>query len=155
MLTIIGKLTTPLALQWRDALAPVRIEHPNRESQVVLKLTDGPPPILYVGLDWTRDTVDGHRRDRFAISSVRLCYFPGERLAQAWLAAAFAGYCQHEQLELITVNGSRPIDPHHERDGLFPFDRGLRDGLPQMLTPETLIKTLCLVMPEDEARRYV
>jgi len=148
-----------LFVLWRDAFAPMRLEHPNRESVVVLKLANGLPPILSVGLDWTRDTVDGHRRDRFAVSSVRLCYFPGVRLAQAWMAAAWAGYCMHESLELVTADGVRPIDPHSEvapgsdhRLAPYLYDRGLRDGLPQMLTRDTLLRTLCVVMDEDVAR---
>lgn len=144
-----------LAQQWRDAIEPVRIEHPNLESKVLAKLVDEGPPRLTLYLDRTRDTVDGRRRDNFQISTVRLAYFPGVRLARMWLAAAWTGYVQHEALELVTVDGQRPIDPHLEIDGRYPFDRGLRSGLPGMLTRETLIQTLCVVMPEDEALRVV
>lgn len=146
-----------LCRQWRDALSPVDIRHPNAESVVQLRLVDDQIPRLTVSLDATRDTVDGHRRENFQISTVRLPYFPGVRLAQAWIAAAWAGYVMHESLELVTVGGVRPIDPHGEkicshRLSPYPFDRGLRDGLPHLLTPATLLRTLCVVMDEDVAR---
>lgn len=161
-LTVVGRdPMTELCRQWRDALSVMSIEHPNRESTVLVKLVDDLPPRLTVSLDWTRDTVTGKRRESFQISTVRLCYFPGVRLAQAWLAAAWAGYVLHESLEMVTADGVRPIDPHEERPASphrlspQPFDRGLRDGLPQLLTRETLIRTLLVVMDEDAAREFV
>lgn len=157
---VAGRDPSPLFAQWRDALSSMKIEHLNLESVVEVKIMDERPPLLQFGLDWTRDTVTGKRRDRFIVSSVRLAYFPGAPLARAWLAAAFAGYCLHEALELVSVDGVRPLDPHEEithghRLDPHPYDRGLRDGFPLVLTPESLIRSLCVVMDEDAALAFM
>lgn len=138
--------------QWRAALAPVVLRHPNGRSTPVLRLTDGDPPQLYVGLDRTWCTRDGHEMTDFAISTVKLTYFPGARLVRMWLAAAWTGYCCHEALELATVNGVAILDPHAEPYATNPVNRGLRDGFPVTLTPKTLLASLCLVMPRSAAR---
>lgn len=138
-----------LAEQWRAALADVVIRHPNRESRVFVTISD--EAMLMLSLDATRDSRDpNHVMTPFVISNVQLTYFPGERLARQWLAAAWAGYIQHEALELVTIGGTtkRPLDPHQPP---FVFDRGLRDGLPVELTPETLISSLAAVMPRETA----
>lgn len=139
--------------QWQSALDGMVIRHPNPASRAVLRLEDGDLPSLYFGLDVATDTTDPDRRVRdFAISTVRLTYWPGLLLARAWIAAAWSGYCQHEALELVTVGDmtTRPIDPH----GSVAHDRGLRDGLPVELTPETLVRSLAVVMPMDVAIEF-
>jgi hypothetical protein len=137
--------------QWRAALSALTVRHPNGWSKVVLRVSDGDPPVLYVGLDATACTSDGHTMSEFAISNVALTYWPGEKLARQWFAAAFAGYCTHEALELVTLDGRAVLDPHQQPYATCPQNRGLRDGFPVQLTPNTLAKTLALVMPWQDA----
>lgn len=133
---------------WRAALAKLRVRHADREATPCLEIHDGPKPALFVCVNNTRDTVTDERLGSLAVSTVTLTYWPGEAVALRWLAAAWAGYIQHEALELVTLeDGTRPIDPHaHPR-----FDRGLRHGLPVELTPKTLLETFEAVMPPEVA----
>lgn len=115
------------------------IRHPNRESTVIVRLYGDH---LSVSLDYTYDNLDGRRRERFAIGSVRLTYFPGIREAQEWLTAAWCGYLQHEALELVTVDDVRVFDPHDDDYPHGPWNWTLCDGMPRELTPETLAKAM-------------
>lgn len=140
-----------LTKQWASALQDVVVRHPTGEP-VLLELIDAECPVLKVALAKTRDSRDPNNlMSGFVISNVTLSHFPGVTLARQWLAAAWSGYCQHEALELCTVGGliDRPLDPHAEP---FQYDRGLRDGLPVVLTPATLEKALCVVMEPSAAR---
>ncbi len=146
-----GDEWSQLTRQWAGALNPLVVRHPGGWP-VLLTLLDGEEPRLQVELAETRDSRDPEVVLKpFIISTVTLTYFPGLVLARQWFAAAFCGYCQHEALERVTVGGltDRPLDPHAEP---FAFDRGLRDGLPVLLTPETLERALCVVMAPDAAR---
>jgi hypothetical protein len=147
-----GPRHSPLAESWWQALAPLVIRHPNGHSRVVLRINDGSPPSLYVGLDETTCTRDGHVMRDFAISTVALTYFPGEARARQWFAAAFSGYLMHEALELVTLGGKAVLDPHEEPYNTNPVNRCLRDAFPVELTPATLARTLALVMPTEHAR---
>lgn len=143
-----------IATCWRAALAGLEVRHPNGRSRAVLRVSDGDPPVLYVGLDETTCTLTGERKVDFAISCVRLTYWPGERLARAWFAAAWAGYLLHEALELVTLAGDRAakvLDPHAAPYATNPLNRGLRDGFPVELTPSSLLATLRLVMDRADA----
>lgn len=91
----------------------------------------------------------------FEISNVRLTFFPGVTLARMWIAAAWAGYIQHEALELVEVDGVNPLDPHAQPDNAIPQNRGLRDGLPPVLNRNTLIDGLAVVMDREHAVRLV
>ena len=89
----------PVAAAWAGALRDVVIVHPDPRSAVELHLADGDPPSLQVTVINAHDTLDDARTfPRFAISSVALACWPGERAARAWIAAAWAGYMQHESL---------------------------------------------------------
>lgn len=141
-----------LVKQWRDALADLVVRHPNRASRVSIEVDDRAN--LRIALDQTRDSRDPEVvLSPFVISNVKLTFFPGVKIARAWLAAAFAGYVQHEALELVTVGDltTRPLDPHEPP---FTFDRGLRKGLPVELTPETLVESLAVVMGHEAAEAY-
>jgi hypothetical protein len=154
-LEAIGAGESPLFVAWRDAIAPMRLRHPNRTSVVRLRLIDAATPLLVFSLDKTTDTTAPDRElCNFQISTVTLTYFPGVALAQAWVAAAWVGYLQHEALELVTVGDlvTRPLDPHAEGND---YDRGLRTGLPIVLTPATLYEALVAVMPRRVAQRLV
>lgn len=159
MLTIEpGTLAAYSAERWRAALAGLEVRHPNGRSRVVLRVSDGDPPSLYIGLDETVCTLTGRTMRDFAISNVRLAYWPGTDLARMWFAAAWAGYCQHEALELVTLAGDRGakvLDPHAEPYPTNPYNRGLRDGFPVELTPATMIDTLALAMPRAAAEHLV
>ncbi len=141
-----------LAKLWADALGALVVRHPNRSSKVVLEVTDGPEPYLHLSLDRTFDSTnpDCEMRSPFRISSVKLTFWPGVKLARMWFAAGFAGYCLHEAQEMVTVGDlkTRPLDPHEEP---FAYDRGLRDGLPATLTPETMVEALAVVMSHEAA----
>ena len=147
-----------LAANWRPALADLEVRHPNGRSSVVLRVTDGDPPELYVGLDETTCTLTGETKRDFAISTVKLLYWPGRTLAQQWFACAWVGYLQHEALELVTARGDRSrkvLDPHAEPYAENILNRGLRVGFPVELTPNTMVETLSLVVNRDEAVRMV
>lgn len=144
---------TPRGHLWADALGDLEVRHPNGRSKVVLRVSEADPPELYVGLDETTCTLTGETKRDFAISTVRLHYWPGKRQAQMWLAAAFAGYCQHEALELVTLAGDRArkvLDPHRHPYGTNPVNRGLRIGFPTDLTPVSLRATMLLVLAADD-----
>lgn len=144
-----------LAQLWHLALGALVIRHPNGRSRCVLRIIDGDPPQLYVGLDETTCTRDGHVMRDFAISTVRLRCWPGETLARQWFSAAWVGYLQHEALELVTHAGVAVLDPHAAPYVSNAVNRGLRDGFPVELTAETMIHTLELVMSYNEAARVV
>lgn len=136
--------------QWQEALDGMRFRHADREVTPVFSLGSGEHPSLHVSMRNIRDSVTDERMGSLSISSIELTYFPGLTVARRWLAAAFAGYLQHESLELVTLaDGTRPIDPH---GGNPDLDRGLRHGMPVKLTPETLLKTFEAVMPAAVAK---
>ena len=137
--------TCPLAEKWADALRDVVIRHPDPRSTVELVLTAADPPRLLFRLDVAHDTTDPMKEMRpLNVSTVRLHYFPGVRVARMWVAAAWTSYLMHELLELVTIGDltTRPIDPHANADQ----DKCIRDGLPTELTPETLRTALLVVM---------
>lgn len=147
-----------LSRQWAEALDGLEVRHPNGVSGVVLRLDGSDPLRLYVGLDETWCTLTGAHKVDFAISTVTLAFWPGLQLARQWFAAAWAGYCQHEALELVSLAGDRsvkPLDPHAEPYSSNPINRGLRDGFPRVLTPETLLDTLALVMRRADAEQLI
>lgn len=153
-----GDLSPPmseLACRWAEVLHRLSVCHPNGRSRAVLRLLDGEPPQLYVGLDETSCTKTGALLTDFAISTVKLTYWPGDRLARAWFTAAWLGYLQHEALELVTLDGAPVLDPHAEPYATNPLNRGLRVGFPVELNPTTLFDTLLLVMDEDDALKFV
>ena len=139
-----------LADEWAQALDGLQIKHPNPGVEVVCTLTRTDPPILTVACPNTLDTRDGTPIPNFVVSNVTLSYFPGARLARTWLVCAWVGYLQHEGLELSTFQGERVLDPHAPP---FQYDRGLRQGFPVVLTPETLRATLEVVMSRETADR--
>lgn len=146
-------MVSALGERWRDALSGMKLRHLDRGCTARWSIDDGESPYLSLAVIGAVDTVTDLRMDSLAISSVQLTYFPGRRLAQAWLAAAWAGYMQHEALELVTLaDGSRPLDPH---GGDVTLDRGLRCGLPTRLTPTTLLDTFLVVMSPERAARLM
>ncbi|MBP9862675.1 MAG: hypothetical protein KBD62_32275 [Kofleriaceae bacterium] len=143
----------PVAAAWAAALRDLAVAHPDPSSAVELELRDGEPPSLQVTVLNARNTLDSADVfPRFAISTVALDCWPGVRAAQAWIAAAWAGYMQHEALERVTVRGDRPLDPHAPP---YAYDRGLRHGFPPRLTADTLRRTLLLSMDEAAADEIV
>jgi hypothetical protein len=142
-LLVMGTCSAPLSQQWESALRDVVIRHHDPRSKVDLVLVASERPQLAFRLDVGFCTVEPTKESRpFNISTVELSYFPGVALARAWVAAAWACYMMHEALELVSVDGVRPIDPHSDP----ALDVCLRDGLPAVLTPETLQRALGLVM---------
>ena len=136
---------TTLRERWEAVVASVKVLHIDPTCTPVLEVFGNDDlPTLLVAVRHARDTLDQNRRiAQLNVSCVNLTYWPGATLAERWIAAAWSGYIQHEALELVTVAGIRPLDPH----GSPPdFDRGLRCGLPVDLTPKTLERTLALVM---------
>lgn len=136
-----------LTRAWAGALRPLVIRHPNPNAVARLTLLDGNPPSLSIALSGAIDSTTEvmPMRDPFEIATVRLACWPGTVVARRWIAAAWAGYLQHEALELVTVDGliARPLDPH---EAPFCFDRGLRAGMPPELTPSTMRDSLAVVM---------
>lgn len=148
----------PATTAWRDALAPVILRHPNGWSRVVLRLAcRSDVPRLHISIDANPCTITGALRRDFAISEVRLTYFPGERLARAWIACVWSGFLMHEALELVTVGdlATKVLDPHAEPYPSNPFNRPLRDTVPPDLTPATLHAAFAVVMGDAAARAFV
>lgn len=143
-----------LLTQWAEALAPVAIRHPDRRSEFEVTLYDAHASFLKLAVRhaYDTDTDEPHKRDPLVIACVRLTFFPGARLARQWLATAVAGYAQHEALELVVADGVRVLDPHDAPYPHAPWNRGTRDGLPHVLTPETLERALAVVMDPAAAR---
>lgn len=113
--------------------------------------------MLFLSISNHRDTGDANNSvwGSFTISNVRLAFFPGVELARMWVAAAWSGYLQHEALELVTVDGIAPLNPHLEPYEMNPWNRGLRNGLPSVLTRESMIEAFAVVMDRECAVRLV
>jgi len=131
---------------WRAALADVVIRHHDSRVTVRFEVTGDDDPYLHMRVENCLDS--GYREEvrwpSLAVSSVKLTYFPGVAEARAWLAAGYAGYMMHEALELVTLGGDptkRVFDPHAGPEN----DKGLRRGLPVILTPETLEAAMSIV----------
>ncbi len=136
--------------QWDGALSRVVIRHidPTCRPDLTVLGTDDAPALRMTVLD-ARDTRDqGKRFDCLEVNTTKLTYWPGNSVAQAYIAAAWAGYLMHEALELVTESGAAVLDPHREP---FAYDRGLRIGMPRELTPQTLRAALEIVMLPDAA----
>ncbi len=140
--------------QWTLALDALVIRHIDPTCTPLLEIVGTEDrPTLRVAVANARDTRDQDVRfDVLTINDVLLTYWPGQSTAQAWIAAAWAGYLLHEGLELVTMCGGHPLDPHLEP---FDFDRGLRDGTPRELTPQALRRTLEIVMSPAAADRII
>lgn len=127
-----------MAHLWFVALSAIDARHPNGISRTRMLISRD--AVLRVEVDRILDTRDllTEMRSPFVISCVRLACWPGERRAQEWFAAAWAGYIQHEALELVTVDGLPVLDPHAEPYATNPWNRSLRDGFPPVLTEQTM-----------------
>lgn len=137
---------------WRSALAGLCVRHPDLAAKPYWLVDDA--GYLHVGCGAVHDTSTGQVRN-LPICSVRLVYFPGEDLARKWFAAAWAGYLQHEALELVTYNGEPPLNAHAEPYVSNPYNRGLRDGFPSVLDQAALVKALAVVMDPADAEALV
>ncbi len=136
--------------EWRQALQGLIIRHPDRRNTVHWDILSSGH--FTIGMDRVTSTLSEELWAPFQISTTLLSYFPGNTLARAWVAAAWAGYCQHEALELVTMGdwATRILDPHAEPYPTNPYNRGLRNGFPEVLTPETLYMTLALVISPEQ-----
>lgn len=141
--------------QWCDALAPVLIRHADPAASVRIEIGNTMPPSLTLSVENVLDNDTGERMEKLVISCVDLVYFPGTTAARAWIAAAWAGYLAHEGLEHVTANGNRVLDPHAEPYPTNPYNRGVRDALPVVLTPDAMHKALCVIMDADAADRLL
>ena len=145
-LTVTGNIErNALAQQWEEALRPMIIRHSDPRCGVWLELIADSPPRLSIRLDVAYDTTDPAKEMRpLHVSTVELTYFPGIRLARAWMAAAWTGYLMHEALELVTVGDlvTRPIDPHAND----AQDKCIRDAIPTTLTRDNIRDALLVVM---------
>ena len=152
MLEVTGR-SHALACLWADAFEGVIVRHPNPSSTPRLVLVDGVEPVLRIEIKDAKDTRDLTQDawKPFVVSNVVLTFFPGARVARMWLAAAWAGYLQHEALELVTFGPKPILDPHQDPYPTCPWNRGLRDGMPPVLTPDTLVRALATVMPLSDA----
>lgn len=146
------QLVVTLVEEWMAALRGMVIRHPNPEVEVCVELSGENVPSLCVRCPGTRCTTTGLPLPNFVVSNVALTYFPGAALARIWLACAWVGYLQHEGLELVQYKGERPLDPHTPP---FLYDRGLRQGFPVELTPETLRGTLEVVVSPEVADEII
>lgn len=143
---------TDLGRLWAGALAEMVIRHPDPATRVDVELVDAATgPTLSMRVE-VRDTEDQERFVSLPLGSSRLTYWPGVAAAQAWVATAWAGYLLHEGIELVTANGVRPLCPHRPP---YHADHGLRTCLPPVLTPETLLRALRVVLDEDGANALV
>ncbi len=144
--------TSPLAKLWAGALRIVEVRHPDPECTVQLEMRNAE---LTIRLR-CRDTANPDRWiEDFVFSCIRFDCWPGEFLARAWLSAAWAGCLQHEALELVTVDGIAVLNPHAEPYPVNPYNRGVRDGMPFVLTQESLTTALTVAMTPDHAHQLV
>ncbi len=148
---------TDLYEKWASALRDLDVRHPRDGAVPTLKLIEGVPPSLQVSVREHACNVTGGSIDELPVSTVRLTFWPGITLARQWIAAAWAGYLQHEALELVTVGErtERPLDPHREPYATNPYNRGLRDGFPVELTWGSLERALAVVMDPIHARSLI
>lgn len=146
--------------RWRDALGGLTVRHPDRRSRPRVEVMPGlgGGTAVRVSVDHVTSTRSsklaprGEWIEALDISTVEIDFWPGEKLARQWFAAAWAGYCMHEALELVEgPDGEPPLDPHAEPYATNPINRCLRDAFPPHLDKHRMWKTLCLVMPEDAA----
>lgn len=153
MLWVTGR-NALLTRQWADALENVIVRHPNRSITPLLTLDDGPEPMLHFELDNNPSSDSDEVISPFRITNVRLTFFPGERLARMWLAAAWACFLQHEALELVTIGDmkTRALDPHENRARL---DYVFHTGLPFALTPASLEAAIATAIPRGEVRQLM
>lgn len=153
MLVVVGR-TGLLTRQWADALEHVIIRHPNRNITPILTLDDGPVPDLAFELDHNPSSDSDEDIRPFRITNVKLAFFPGEKLARMWLAAAWACFLQHEALELVTIGDmrTRALDPHENRARL---DYVFHTGLPFTLTAAALEDAIATAIPRDEVRQLM
>lgn len=153
MLTVTGR-SALLTRQWADALEHVIVRHPNRNVGLQLTLEDELNPRLTFTIDANPSSDSDEVISPFNITSVRLMFFPGVRLAQQWLAAAWGCFLQHEAMELVTVGDfkTRVLDPHTARPWL---DHMFHKGFPFELTPETLLIALTTAVPHEVALRLI
>ncbi len=155
-LAIRGRLSA-LGQQWRDAIEPMVLRHPNRASVILLTLTGGDE--MNYAVDCAEDSTQPGKpmRSPFNIATINLTYFPGVRLARLFVCAAHCGYLAHEALELVTVGDltTRALDPHGPDEATSSWNRPVRDGMPSHLTPTTLERALCVVMSSEDARQAV
>lgn len=125
-------------------------------------LLAGDPPQLALHVENTIETTkhDGTRLARLNVATTSLAWWPGARLFRTWLAVAWAGYIQHEALELVMADGVRLYDPHvpiasGHRLSPYAHDRGLRDGFPPELTRDTMLRALCTAMDREVAEQLM
>lgn len=147
-----------VAEQWNDALKGLVIRHPNPSARPLLFIENAEvDPVLFLSISNHRDTGDANDPawDSFTISNVRLTFFPGAKLARMWVAAAWSGYLQHEALELVTVDGVAPLNPHEQPYRSNPWNRGLRNGFPSVLTRESMINSFAVAMDREHAIRLM
>ena len=148
-LKLMRPVTTDLGRLWAGALGEMSIRHPDPASSVVMEFFDAvTDPTLSIRMR-AHDTDDATRMVELPLGSTRLTYWPGKRVAQAWVAAAWAGYLMHEGLELVTANGIRPLCPHRPP---YAADHSLRTSVPPVLTPDTLLRALRVALSEADAR---
>lgn len=137
---------------WAGALRAVLIRHPNPACEVRLTLEENgaEPSLVFEVLNIPDNQDESATFEAFKILNVRLTFFPGERLAHAWIAAAWGCFLQHEALELVTVGDfrTRVLDPHASRHLL---DHMFHKGFPFALTPSTLVTALATAVPQADA----
>lgn len=172
---------TELVELWRAALEPVVLRHASGATPRIAigHRSHDTWPQLHLTVENIPCTLrPTQMRPSLSISCVKLTFWPGPTLARLWLACAWAGYAQHEALEMVTlapepdeasVTGelvylSKILDPHRNQwwdenvitvigNAAYPHDRGVREGLPDELTPTTLIYALAVVMPLGAANK--
>jgi hypothetical protein len=141
-----------LKQQWTRALEAMDIHHldPTCTPEFVMLGADDEPRLQLNVLN-LRDANDQERRiAKQVVHTMNLRVWPGHQLAQLFLACAWATFFQHEALEHVLVDGERLWDPHRPP---YIYDHGFRTGMPVDVVPETIERTLALVMGADNARR--
>lgn len=150
--------------RWRDALGGLTVRHPDRRSRPHVWVAPGlgGGTAVRVSVDHvtsTRASKLAPRDERIEvldISTVEIDFWPGEKLARQWFAAAWAGYCMHEALELVEgPDGEPPLDPHAEPYPTNPYNRCLRDAFPPHLDRLRMYHTLRLVMDDASAAKLL
>lgn len=143
---LVHPMRTELGKLWASAFDGFTIRHPDPGCAVGFELReiDNDCPSLFCWAS-VRDSRDPNVwRERQAIHSARLTYWPGIAAARAWLAVGWTGYMIHESLECCRDAHGPVLDPHAE-----PYDADFvfRRAMPSSLTPETLRAALLTLLP--------
>lgn len=138
---------------WESAIASMSVKHVDPTVRVDWMMLGSPDePRLQIKVIGARDSRDQERRMDIHVHTMNLRMWPGLTIARTFLACAWATYFQHEALELCHVDDELVWDPHRAP---YVYDQGFRGGMCVDVSPESIERTLSIVMGAENARRLL